>query len=305
MTSLVTGAEGFIGRHLLRQLVARGERVIALSRRPHSTESEESITWRLFPENSLAWDEQLEQVSTIYHLAWSSLPQQSNEDPLRDASENILGTLQLLKSAKKRNVRIVFSSSGGTVYGTVASIPANEQHDTRPRCAYGVSKLAIEKYLAFYHDIWGMDCTALRISNAYGPGQKSERNFGAISTFATQALKGETITIFGDGTVIRDYLYINDLIEAIIAAGERRGGPVVMNVGTGIGKSLNDIVAALNLFFKKKIEVNYLARRDLDVPISILDISLAKRFLGWEPRTSFEVGIEATVRALAASEKAQ
>ena len=298
MTSLITGATGFVGQSLLRELVKRGERVIAVSRQPRRNELEKSVSWRLFPKSAAGWNDILEQVSTVYHFAWSSLPESSNKDPLRDASDNILGTLQLLEAAKKRsNLRLVFASSGGTVYGILASVPANEQHNTNPRCAYGVSKLAIEKYLTLYHDLWGLDCIALRISNAYGPGQRVGRNFGAISTFAANVTAGEPITIFGDGSIIRDYLYINDLVEAIVAAGNHRGGPTVMNVGSGIGKSLSDIIAVLRRI-STEVKVNYLPGRDLDVPVSVLDTSLAKTVLKWQPRTSFEVGIESTLKAL-------
>ena len=195
-------------------------------------------------------------------------------------------------------MRVVFASSGGTVYGILASTPADEYHVTRPRCAYGVSKLTAEKYLTLYHDLWGLDCVALRIGNAYGPGQKTGRNFGAISTFAASAAKGEAITIFGDGSVTRDYIFIDDLIEAVIAAGNHRGGPTVMNIGSGTGKSLNDIIGVLGEICADQIKTRYVRGRDLDVPVSVLDISLAKAVLQWEPRTSFENGVGATLKAL-------
>jgi UDP-glucose 4-epimerase len=299
MASLLTGATGFIGRNLLRELVSRGDRVIAISRVPanHCDESEQLVSWRRLPETVAEWHGLLEQVSTIYHLAWSSLPQSSNADPLLDASDNIIGTLTLLEAAKKApNVRVVFSSSGGTVYGILASVPAKEFHGTQPRCAYGISKLAIEKYLGLYRELWGLDCVALRVSNAYGPGQQVGRNFGAISTFAAQLAAGEPITIFGDGSVIRDYIYIDDLVDAFIAAGNCRGGPTVVNIGSGVGKSLNDIVAELRQIHTS-VEVNYLPGRDLDVPVSVLDISLAKAALNWSPHTSFEAGVERTAKA--------
>jgi UDP-glucose 4-epimerase len=299
MTSLITGATGFIGQRLLRALVNRGESVVALSRSPHLDAREELVNWRMLPKSAAEWHEILEQVSTVYHFAWSSLPQTSNEDPLHDASENILGSLRLLEAAKKRRgLRLIFASSGGTVYGALASVPAKEQHATQPRCAYGISKLAVEKYLSLYHEVWGLDCVALRISNAYGPGQNVERNFGVISTFATCLTKGKPITIFGDGATIRDYIFIDDLIEAVIAAGNHRGGPLVMNIGSGVGKSLNDIVDALGRVWPQKIEVNYTEGRDFDVPVSVLDISLAANALNWRPRTSFEAGVEATLKAL-------
>jgi UDP-glucose 4-epimerase len=296
MTSLITGATGFIGKSLLYELVSRGERVIAVSRRPQLGEPNKLASWRLFPTDSAGWSEILETVSTVYHLAWSSLPRTSNEDPISDAKENILSTLSLLEAVRRKNTcRLVFASSGGTVYGVLQSVPASEKHRTHPRCAYGVSKLTIEKYLALYHDLWGLDCIALRISNPYGPRQEVGRNFGAVATFATCVARGEPITIFGDGTITRDYIYIDDLIEAIIAAGRHRGGPTVLNVGSGVGRSLNDIVDILREKSKRKIDVNYLQARDLDVPVSVLDISLAETLLNWKPRTSFEKGLEATL----------
>ena len=299
MTCLITGATGFMGQALLRELIKRGEEVIAVSRHSQLSNLENLVSWHQFPETPMAWEPILEHVSTIYHFAWSSLPQTSNEDPLSDASDNILASLRLVEAAKKkRGLRVVFASSGGTVYGALASVPVNEQHETRPRCAYGVSKLAVEKYLTLYHDVWGLDCIALRISNAYGPGQKVGRNFGAISTFASQVNLGETITIFGDGATTRDYLYIDDLIEALIAAGNHRGGPTIVNIGSGTGKSLNDIIDVLCRVSSRKVQVQHTAGRDFDVPISVLDVSLAEAVLKWKPRTSFEVGIESTWKAL-------
>jgi UDP-glucose 4-epimerase len=300
MASLVTGATGFIGQSLLQEFLRRGEKVLAISRdalTPCAGHGQ-LISWHRLPTSGAQWYTLLEQVSTVYHLGWSSLPQSSNADPLLDASDNILGSLRLLEAARKvPNVRVVFPSSGGTVYGVLSSAPATELHSTNPRCAYGISKLAIEKYLALYHELWGLDCVALRVSNAYGPGQLVGRNFGAISTFSAHAAAGKPITLFGDGSVIRDYIYVDDLIAALIAAGNHRGGPLVMNIGSGIGKSLNDIIAVLRLIYPM-LEVKHLSGRDFDVPVSILDVSLAKATLRWMPCISFEVGVERTAKAL-------
>ncbi len=262
------------------------------------------MSWRPYPTNSDEWGELLAHVSTVYHFAWSGLPQSSNQDPEQDA-QNIISTLQLLEAAKKKaQLRLVFASSGGTVYGILNSPAASEQHRTRPRCAYGVSKLAVENYLTMYRDLWGLDCVSLRISNAYGPGQKVGRNFGAVSTFVTRVAQREPITIFGDGSVVRDYIYVDDLVEAVIATGEYREGPTVMNVGSGVGASLNDIVEAIRILCPNEVDVSYGTGRALDVPVSVLDISLASSTLGWKPRTSLRAGIEATYRALQVPELA-
>jgi UDP-glucose 4-epimerase len=299
MSAVITGATGFIAQNLLRSLAERGERVIAVSRTPDLRTQENLVSWRAHPQTEKGWNEILDGASIVYHCAWSSLPQSSNEDLITDASENILGTLRLLNAAKgRKDLRIVFPSSGGTVYGILNSVPVSEKHSTNPRCAYGVSKLTIEKYLALHRDLWGLDTVALRISNAYGAGQQVGRNFGAISTFAMRALRGDLISIFGDGSVVRDYIYIDDLVGAMIAAGRLHGGPSVINIGSGVGKSLDDILCLLGGILTKEIKVEYLAKREFDVPVSVLDISLAGAVLNWIPHTPFEVGVELTVQAL-------
>jgi len=299
MASLITGATGFIGQTLLRRLVEGGEEVVAISRQAHLGASQDHVDWRRLPESVSDWGEILEDISTVYHFGWSTLPLSSNEDPYRDAEDNILGSLRLLEAVKRKEaVRLVFASSGGTVYGPLAVVPADEQHPTQPRCAYGVSKLTIEKYLTLYRDLWGLDCVALRIGNPYGPGQKVGRNFGAISTFATCVAQNQPITIFGDGTVVRDYIYISDVIDAIIAAGHHRGGPMAINIGSGVGKSLNEIIETLREVSHKDIKVNFVAGRNFDVPISVLDVSLAAEVLLWKPRMFFERGVEATLDAI-------
>ena len=289
-----------MGRALAKKLVTCGENVVGLSREPNAPGLDKAIKWRKFPSDQAGWNDILDGASTVYHFAWSTLPEASNKNPLADASENILSALMLLEAAKREpTVRIVFASSGGTVYGVLKSVPADERHATRPRCAYGVSKLAVENYLTLYRDIWGVDCISLRIGNPYGPGQDVDRNFGAISTFASRVIKGEPISIYGDGAVVRDYIYITDLIEALIAAGKLRGGVTTLNIGSGVGKTLNDIVDALRGLTKPcPIIVNYVNARDFDVPISILDISLAQATLGWRPRVSFADGVRTTFEAL-------
>ncbi len=299
MSAVITGATGFIAQKLMRTLAERGQRVVGVSRTPHLRTKGDLVTWRAHPLTENGWSEILDDASVVYHCAWSSLPQSSNEDLITDASDNILGTLRLLKAAKgRKDLRIVFPSSGGTVYGILNSIPASEKHYTNPRCAYGVSKLTIEKYLELHRELWGLDTVALRISNAYGPGQRAGRNFGAISNFAVRALRGDLISIFGDGSVVRDYIYIDDLVGAMVAAGGVRGGPSIINIGSGEGKSLNDIVHLLREIVAKEIEVEYLEKRKFDVPVSVLDISLARAVLNWVPQTPFEIGVELTLQSL-------
>ncbi|PNG25025.1 NAD-dependent epimerase/dehydratase family protein [Methylocella silvestris] len=300
MTVLITGATGFVGQALLKELAQRDEEVIVVSGKPRIARSSPSMIWRTLPNyEAIDWLPLLDGVSTIYHLAWSSLPQSSNSDPVGDALDNIVGSLRLIEAAnKKGGVRFVFTSSGGTVYGPLSTLPAPEIHRTRPTCAYGVSKLTVEKYLDFYHDLYGFNAVSLRISNPYGPGQSTGRNFGAIATFASLVLDDKPINIYGDGSVVRDYLYISDLVRAIVAAGSVQSQSRVINVGSGAGHSLNDVIDVIRSLTGRSIKVNYLPPRRFDVPISVLDVSRAEVELGWTPIVSFADGIEATLQAL-------
>jgi UDP-glucose 4-epimerase len=238
----------------------------------------------------------LDGVTTIYHLAWSSLPATSNDDPIADASENIVGTLRLLQAAQGRpGIRFVFASSGGTIYGKLETAVASESHPTRPICAYGVSKLAIENYLSLYSSVWGLDAVSLRVSNAYGPGQDTTRNFGAVATFSTRAAAGEPIIIYGDGSTVRDYVYISDLVNAFIRAGEIRGGPPILNIGSGVGRSLNEVVQTIIAALGRPVAVHHMPKRSFDIPVSVLEIGIAKRVLSWCPKVDFNNGVCATL----------
>ncbi len=299
MIALVTGASGFIGSALVAALTAEGHRVVAVARRPPPTACE-GVSWvQADLRTYTGWTALLDRVTTVYHLAWSSLPATSNQDPIADAQDNIVGTLRLLEAAKTRpGIRFVFISSGGTVYGRLQTACAAETHPTHPTCAYGVSKMAVEKYLELYAALWGLDAITLRVSNVYGPGQDTQRNFGAVTTFARRALAGKPITIYGNGSVIRDYLYISDLVEALLAAGQMRGGGPVLNVGSGVGHSLNDVLRLVGAALGRPIAVEYLPARNFNVPISVLDISRARDTLSWKPKVPLADGTAATLAGL-------
>jgi UDP-glucose 4-epimerase len=296
---LVTGASGFIGSAVVVALADRGDHVVAVSRRPPPVAGP-GISWvEADLRTYAAWPALLDGVTTIYHFAWSSLPASSNQDPVADAYDNIVGTLRLLEAVKAREgIRFVFPSSGGTVYGRLRADRAAETHPTRPTCAYGVSKLAVENYLMLFASMWGLDAVTLRISNPYGPGQDTGRNFGAVTTFARCALTGEPITIYGDGSVVRDYLYISDLVDAVLRAGQMRGGATVLNIGSGVGRSLNEVVSTISTVLGHPIEIRHLPARSFDVPVSVLDIACARMALTWSPKVVFEQGVIATLSGL-------
>jgi UDP-glucose 4-epimerase len=299
MTALVTGGSGFLGRSLIRTLLASGESIRALHRRETPPFTAPGLTWhRHILGVPIDWPVLLDGVRCVYHLAWSTLPQSSNEDPANDAVTNVAGTLDILEAVRRTPVgRIVFTSSGGTVYGAVQEGRASESHEKAPLCAYGVSKLSVENYLALYERQWGVPGVSLRLSNPFGPDQEAGRNFGVVATFAGKALAGQPCTIFGDGTVERDFLFVDDAVEALIAAGSRPGATGVYNIGSGEGRSIRQVVTAIEAELGRPVAVDYAAARSFDPPRTVLDAGRAAAELGWRARTAFEEGVRRVIAA--------
>ena len=287
-----------MGSKIISRLSSLGYEVVAIGRNLNK-HALKSVAWHeVVLDNSVNWQDYLDDVSVVYHLAWSSRPSSSNHERVADASINIVGTLRLLDALVGRpNIRFVFPSSGTSVYGAATAL-SKESDLVQPNCAYGISKLAIEHYLRLYRELFELDSIALRIANLYGPGQIPTPGFGAIATFSLRALQNQKITIFGDGIVIRDYIFIDDVINALITAGETRGGPALLNIGSGIGRSLNEVVEAISFQLKKKIEIEYAPMRRFDATFSILDISLAETTLRWRPKVVFDEGLAATLSYL-------
>jgi UDP-glucose 4-epimerase len=231
----------------------------------------------------------------VYHFVSTTLPKTSNDDPIYDVRSNLVDTLQLLEAcvaAKAR--RIVFASSGGTVYGVPEAVPISEAHPTNPISSYGIVKLAIEKYLGLFYHLYNLDYTALRISNPYGPYQDPMGQQGAIGVFLHRLHAGRPVSIWGDGGVVRDYLYVSDLTDALVRAAEVESRERVLNVGSGRGISLNELVGLIGEVVGEQPVVEYLPARALDVPASVLEIGRARAELGWSPKTEPAEGIART-----------
>jgi UDP-glucose 4-epimerase len=239
--------------------------------------------------------------ATVVHLAWTTLPAASNRDPRADAADNIGGSLVLLEACRDAGVRrVVFASSGGTVYGPAARLPLAEEHPTQPLCAYGISKLAVEKYVALFHHLHGLEYFVLRPGNAYGPGQDPARGQSAPTVFTHRILAGEPVVIWGDGSTVRDYLHVDDLVEAIarvLASPTPATGPRVFNVGTGRGTSLRELVELCGKVLGKTPRVEFAPARSLDVPANVLDARRLGQVTGWSARVSLPEGIESLARA--------
>ncbi len=232
-------------------------------------------------------------IDVCFHLISTTIASTSNANPTFDVETNLLGTLQSLKCAVKSGVkRIVFISSGGTVYGVPKTIPISEEHSTYPTSSYGITKLAIEKYLDLYRSLHGLEYVTLRLANPYGVGQRLDAQQGAIAVFLARALRGEEISIWGDGSVIRDYIYVDDAIDAMVRSADVNiQGGCVVNIGAGVGYSINEILSAIEKVTGRRTNKKYVEGRTYDVPANVLDISAAARLLGWTPKISLEEGL--------------
>ncbi|WP_051953397.1 NAD-dependent epimerase/dehydratase family protein [Methylocapsa aurea] len=298
---LVTGASGFLGRALVPALLALGETVIATGRRACPFPSHARLVWRSvdLSEPTQPLRELLCGVGLIYHLSWSTIPAESNLAPSEDARVNIVGSLRLLENVESEmRPRVVFASSGGTVYGRLLHAPAAEDHPLNPLSAYGVSKRTVESYLEFFALLGKIRPVSLRIGNVFGPGQDASRPFGAITHFTRSALAGAPIRLFGDGSIVRDYVYIEDAVDALLRAGHAEQASHALNIGSGKGHSLNDVIGALQEHFHEPIQVERMPARLFDAPVSVLDPGKALREIGWSPRVSFEEGMRRTIASL-------
>ncbi len=297
-THLVLGA-GFIGRHVALGLARRGHRVTLASRRPPA-DARAKIAWEFLELGSADWDRLVADVDVVHHYAWGSIPASANANPGGDLLTNVGATIDLLDALRRRGGgRVVFSSSGGTVYGRLHEIPVPEDHVMVPINAYGAGKVAAETYFGLYRAMHGLDCRIARIANPYGAGQNLSRGLGAVTTFIHHALNQLPITIWGNGEVVRDYIHISDVVNCLIAlAGAPRGDHYIFNVGSGAGVTLNAIVAELESQLGVRLDVTRTAPRPIDVPVSVLSIERAKSILAWSPALSFAAGIARSISDL-------
>lgn len=299
MQTVVIGASGFIGSHLVDGLLQHGYRVKALARHLPGLIGEPAQAHpdlSLIPvdmADGLALQEAIEGADVVFHLASGSLPQSSNRDPQADVQVNLLGGLKLLEAARQAQVRrLVMVSSGGTVYGVPQQVPIPEDHPTDPTCSYGISKLAIEKYVALYRQLHGLDGLVLRVANPYGERQRLDATQGVVPVFLGKALRGEPLQIWGDGTTVRDYLYISDVVDALLAAARYEGEKRLFNVGSGEGLSLNQLVALLEAELQHPLAVEYSPSRSFDVATNVLCIERAQSCLGWIPKVPVAEGLK-------------
>lgn len=301
---LVVGGGGFLGRHLVEHLLDVGCYVRVYDRLPHypqlkniANASVEYVQGDFCTEANFL--EVVKNVDVIFHLISTSLPTDSNLDPVNDAVKNIIPTLRLLEAARLEAIdKVIFFSSGGTVYGQTTVSPIPESHPTNPLCAYGAHKVATELYLGLYHRLYNLDYRVMRIANPFGTYQATNHLQGVIPIFMQKIMGGEVIEIWGDGTIIRDYISADDVMRAGVYLMDYNGDEKVFNVGVGRGLSLSDLVVLLQKIVGKKARIRYLPARSADVKSNVLDTSKMQTETGWKPSLSTEEGMRRLFLAL-------
>jgi UDP-glucose 4-epimerase len=299
MTKLILGGAGFIGGNLSRALVARGDRPRVFSRPSNTLSNIEDIFNKIdlvygdFMDD-VALRKALEGVDTVYHLISTTFPSMTTESSVYDLLSNLLPTIRLLEICAASGVKkIVYASSGGTVYGEPLQIPIDEDHPRIPKSAYGQSKLTIENFLHFYANTTQMEVNILRISNPYGPGQNPFGIQGIVAVAMGCAQTKRPLKLFGRGETVRDYIFIDDVVRAMILAAEKTGS-FTTNISSGIGHSVIEMVEAVERVTGLTIEKQFISPRGGDVMTNILANSRAREIYGWEPETGLTDGLTLT-----------
>ncbi|MCB0207879.1 MAG: NAD-dependent epimerase/dehydratase family protein [Anaerolineae bacterium] len=292
---LVVGGTGFIGSHLVSQLIKDNYQVRVLSRKApvstnHTFENVEYLSGSFLALDCVK--KALTDIDIVYHLAVTTTPGSSNDQILYDAQTNLMGSLNLIQVSAEANVsRFIFVSSGGSVYGPTKAELISETTPTNPISAHGVSKLAIEKYLEIYRRQFGLDYRIARAGNPYGERQNIEKGQGFIAYAMQQIAQNKEITVWGDGSVVRDFFYVEDLVDALRLMLDDEESHKTYNVGSGQGLSLNEIIESLREITHQQIPVTYQEGRPADVPYNALDISRISSTLGWTPKISLTTGL--------------
>ena len=299
MNIVVTGGAGFIGSHVAEAYLAAGHTVwvvdnLATGKRDNVPAGARFVRADINDEavRRLLSDERIEAVN--HHAAQMDV-RRSVVDPLFDSRSNVLGLLNLLEGAREAGCRtFVFASSGGSVYGELTAFPATEEHPTHPISPYGISKLAGEHYLDFYRLEYGLRTVSLRYANVYGPRQDPHGEAGVVAIFSRALLDGQSITINGDGTQTRDYVFVADVVRANLAAlATDVHGP--FNVGTGVETDVNALAAHLQRLTGATDRARHGPAKPGEPCRSVLDCGRAARMLGWMPAGALEDGLETTV----------
>jgi UDP-glucose 4-epimerase len=297
MNALLLGGNGFIGAHLALHLLAQGHRVRILDRgKPRSQLRNlplEYIESDWTDADAIA--KALDGTDVVYHLVSATVPSTAAADPIRDIEANLVGSVRLFERMIGLGYRrIVFLSSGGTVYGNPTELPVPETASCNPISSYGIVKLAIERYLGQYRRQGLLDPLVVRAANPYGPLQSATRGQGVVATFLNFAMDGRPLPLWGDGSQVRDYLHVADLVRLLVI-GASEGAVGTYNAGSGTGLTVLQLRDAIASVLGKEVETVRQGEQPYGVEALVLDIAKARRELGWTPRIGLAEGLESTV----------
>lgn len=294
-TVLLIGGGGFLGTNLTDRLVKDGTRVINYSRswlQKSDSPLVQYVTACAEDPDQLA--HLVGQSAYVFHMAHGSSPTSSMHYMEEDLISSIRLSFALMRHCEDTDVPLIYLSSGGAVYGRVHDIPTAETAPTLPISAYGAAKLTTERYLAIHAEHRNLKCRILRISNPYGPWQLGHSGQGVIGTWMNNIRTNKTIEIWGDGNVVRDYIFVSDVIDSMIRVARYQGPEPIFNIGSGTGLSLNDIFQELQNLCGDTLPCEYRPAAPADVPVSILDIQRATKHLKLPPPTGFAAGLRQT-----------
>lgn len=295
---VVLGGTGFLGSDIVAAFLARGASVRAVARRPfdelHASRLEGAEVLAGDVEDPAMLERALEGASVVVHAVGCPFPAASNLDPVGDVERTLPGLLKVLQAMRARpGCRFTFLSSGGTVYGEAARVPVTEGAPCDPTTSYGIMKLAAEKYVGMYSKLYGIDGHVVRISNAYGPLQLPGRGQGVVAALLAATIGDLPAVIFGDGSIVRDYVHSADIARAIASLGELEVVPPVVNVATGVGHSVTEVLDVVEKVTGRPLEVERRADRAFDVRRIVLDVTLLRSLVRWSP-VDLETGVEST-----------
>ena len=305
MKLVVTGAAGFIGSHLCDRLVADGHEVVGLDdlstgRLANLATARKAKSFS-FSNLDITRPELVDLVAkerpgAVLHLAAQMDVRKSVADPLHDSRTNVLGTVNVLEACVRAAVpRVVFASSGGTVYGAPPKLPASERMTLHPASPYGAAKAAGESYLGAYQRLYGLAGCALRLGNVYGPRQDPHGEAGVVSIFAGALVRGEPTKVFGDGTSTRDYVYVDDGVDAFLRCLGGKGDGRRLNIASGTGTTVRQLHTAVARVVGAPDAPDFAPPRTGELHAVVLDVGQARRALGWEPAVGLEQGLAQTV----------